>query len=49
MNELVVWPEGDDEYLYSVVGYLILRRQGMLCIAITPLPRLWEFEVGRHL
>ena len=28
VNELVVWPEGDDEYLYSVVGYAILRRQG---------------------
>ena len=28
VNELVVWPEGEDEYLYSVVGLAILRRQG---------------------
>lgn len=28
INEMVIWPEGEDEYLYSVVGYLILRRQG---------------------
>lgn len=28
VNELVIWPEGEDEYLYSVVGYAILRRQG---------------------
>ena len=28
VNEMVIWPEGDYEYLYSNVGYLILRRQG---------------------
>lgn len=28
INEMVIWPEGEDEYLYSVVGYVILRRQG---------------------
>lgn len=28
INELVITPEGDDEYLYSVVGYLILHRVG---------------------
>ncbi len=28
VNELVIWPEGEYEYLYSVVGYLILHRQG---------------------
>ena len=28
INEMVIWPEGEDEYLYSVVGYAILRRQG---------------------
>ncbi len=28
VNEMVIWPEGEDEYLYSVVGYAILRRQG---------------------
>lgn len=28
VNEMVIWPEGEYEYLYSVVGYLILHRQG---------------------
>lgn len=28
INELVIWPEDANEYLYSVVGYAILRRQG---------------------
>lgn len=27
-NELVIFPVGDDEYLYSVVGYMILRLEG---------------------
>ena len=26
--EMVIYPEGDDKYLYSVVGYLVLRREG---------------------
>lgn len=39
LNELVVWPEGDDEYLYSVVGYLILRRQGDTVYAYNPVYR----------
>lgn len=28
INEMVIWPMGDHEYLYSSIGYLILRRQG---------------------
>lgn len=28
VNEMVISPAGDDEYLYSVVGYLILRQEG---------------------
>ena len=27
-NEMVLFPVGDDEYLYSVVGYMILRLEG---------------------
>lgn len=36
VNELVIWPEGADEYLYSVVGYAILRRQGDEVYAYNP-------------
>ena len=39
VNELVVWPEGDDEYLYSVVGYAILRRQGDQVYGYNPVYR----------
>ena len=35
-NELVVFPEGDDQYLYSYVGYLILRQQGDEIAAYAP-------------
>lgn len=35
-NELIVFPEGDDEYLYSYVGYLILRQQGDEIAAYAP-------------
>ena len=45
-NELVVFPEGDDQYLYSYVGYLILRQQGDEIAAYAPGRR---FEGGRHL
>ena len=36
INELVIWPEGEYEYLYSVVGYVILRRQGDEIYAYNP-------------
>ncbi|MDE7004465.1 MAG: hypothetical protein K2P08_08525, partial [Oscillospiraceae bacterium] len=35
-NELIVFPEGDDQYLYSYVGYLILRQQGDEIAAYAP-------------
>lgn len=36
INEMVIWPEGEYEYLYSVVGYVILRRQGDEIYAYNP-------------
>ena len=39
VNELVVWPEGDDGYLYSAVGYVILRRQGDAVYGYNPVYR----------
>ncbi len=39
VNELVIWPEGEYEYLYSVVGYVILRRQGDEIYAYNPVYR----------
>ncbi|MDE6954261.1 MAG: hypothetical protein K2P18_00635, partial [Oscillospiraceae bacterium] len=36
VNEMVIWPEGEDEYLYSQVGYAILRRQGDEVYAYNP-------------
>lgn len=36
VNELVIWPEGEYEYLYSVVGYAILRRQGDVIYGSAP-------------
>lgn len=35
-NELIVFPEGEDQYLFSYVGYLILRRQGEEIAAYDP-------------
>lgn len=35
-NELIVFPEGEDQYLYSYVGYLILRQQGEEIAAYDP-------------
>lgn len=39
VNELVIWPEGEYENLYSVVGYVILRRQGDEIYAYNPVYR----------
>lgn len=39
VNELVIWPEGEYKYLYSVVGYVILRRQGDEIYAYNPVYR----------
>ncbi len=35
-NELIVFPAGEDQYLYSYVGYLILRQQGDEIAAYAP-------------
>lgn len=35
-KELVIFPVGDDEYLYSIVGYMILRQEGDTVRGYTP-------------
>ena len=39
IKEMVLWPKGEEDYLYSVVGYVILRRQGDEIYAYNPVYR----------
>ncbi len=39
IKEMVLWPKGEEDYLYSMVGYVILRRQGDEIYAHNPVYR----------